>query len=196
MFFRLSLRRILLYVFLCGGAVFFMFSTLQQCSLPNKLKKRPWYFSEGTEFPRAFKGLPNLFPGQTEGDRVIEQLMYVPEDYKGSDSPQKVILAYDGLNTWKQKTGSEAFHGCPVSRCSLTEDEERTRNADAILYKDHFIHSTVSRPPKQVWIMYLLECPYHTQSVQYPNVFNWTATYRRDSDLVAPYEKWTYYNRQ
>lgn len=46
-------------------------------------KKRPWYFSGGTEFPSAFKGLPNLFPDQAEGDRVTEQLMYVPEDYEG-----------------------------------------------------------------------------------------------------------------
>jgi glycoprotein 3-alpha-L-fucosyltransferase len=25
-------------------------------------------------------------------------------------------------------------------------------------------------------------------------VFNWTATYRRDSDIVAPYERWAYYD--
>lgn len=100
------------------------------------------------------------------------------------------------MGTWGQKTGSVAFHGCPVSRCSLTADKGKTMDADAILYKDHFIHPMVSRPPRQVWILYLLECPYHTQLVKYPNVFNWTATYRRDSDLVAPYERWTYYDPQ
>ena len=42
----------------------------------------------------------------------------------------------------------------------------------------------------QVWILYLLECPYHTQHMKYNDVFNWTATYRRDSDVVAPYERW------
>lgn len=42
--------------------------------------------------------------------------------------------------------------------------------------------------------MYHLECPYHTQHVKYNDVFNWTATYRRDSDLVAPYEKFVYYD--
>lgn len=26
------------------------------------------------------------------------------------------------------------------------------------------------------------------------DVFNWTATYRHDSDIVTPYEKWVYYN--
>jgi hypothetical protein len=27
-------------------------------------------------------------------------------------------------------------------------------------------------------------------------VFNWTATYRRDSDIVAPYERWAYYDER
>jgi glycoprotein 3-alpha-L-fucosyltransferase len=45
-----------------------------------------------------------------------------------------------------------------------------------------------------VWILYFLECPYHTQHVKFGDVFNWTATYRRDSDLVAPYERWTYFD--
>lgn len=42
-------------------------------------------------------------------------------------------------------------------------------------------------------MLYFLECPYHTQSVK-SAVVNWTATYRRDSDIVAPYERWQYYN--
>lgn len=41
-------------------------------------------------------------------------------------------------------------------------------------------------------MLYYLECPYHTQSVK--TAVNWTATYRRDSDIVAPYESWQYYN--
>lgn len=45
----------------------------------------------------------------------------------------------------------------------------------------------------QVWMLYFLECPYHTQSVKNA-LINWTATYRRDSDVVAPYERWQYYD--
>ena len=40
------------------------------------------------------------------------------------------------------------------------------------------------------------ECPLHTQMFKYPSVFNWTATYRRDSTIVAPYEYWQYYNNK
>jgi len=46
---------------------------------------------------------------------------------------------------------------------------------------------------RQVWMLYFLECPYHTQSIKNA-LINWTATYRRDSDLVAPYERWQYYD--
>lgn len=42
-------------------------------------------------------------------------------------------------------------------------------------------------------MLYFLECPYHTQSVKNA-LINWTATYRRDSDIVAPYERWQYYD--
>lgn len=46
---------------------------------------------------------------------------------------------------------------------------------------------------RQVWMLYFLECPYHTQNVKNA-LINWTATYRRDSDIVAPYERWQYYD--
>ncbi|PZC76884.1 hypothetical protein B5X24_HaOG204023 [Helicoverpa armigera] len=47
-----------------------------------------------------------------------------------------------------------------------------------------------------IWILYYLECPYHTASLRPSSVdvFNWTSTYRRDSDIVAPYEHWVYYD--
>ncbi|CAG9858493.1 unnamed protein product [Phyllotreta striolata] len=157
---------------------------------------KPWFMTGGTEFPGNYKGPPRLFPDQADGDRIVEQLMYVPEDYQGYDTPEKVILAYNGLGTWNQKSGSGSFHGCPVSRCSLTDDRSKATDADAILYKDHFIHPGVARPMKQIWILYFLECPYHTQGVKFADLINWTATYRRDSDIVAPYERWTYFNPQ
>lgn len=161
-----------------------------------KPKGKAWFFKGGTEYPENSKGHLRLFPEQHEGDRIEEQLMYVPEEFQEYESPEKLILAYNGLGTWAQKSGSLAFHGCPVNRCSLTDDRNKAQDADAILYKDHFIHPGIMRPKNQIWILYFLECPYHTQSIRFANLINWTATYRRDSDLVAPYERWTYYDPQ
>ena len=45
----------------------------------------------------------------------------------------------------------------------------------------------------QVWILYHLESPYHTYPVEPKDVFNWTATYRQDSDIPTPYFRWVYY---
>jgi len=58
----------------------------------------------------------------------------------------------------------------------------------------HILCSLIFTCMFQVWILYFLECPYHTQHVKFNDVFNWTATYRRDSDIVAPYERWAYYD--
>ena len=43
----------------------------------------------------------------------------------------------------------------------------------------------------------IAECPHHTPmfSGSDVSVFNWTATYRRDSTIVTPYEKWVYYDQ-
>jgi glycoprotein 3-alpha-L-fucosyltransferase len=48
----------------------------------------------------------------------------------------------------------------------------------------------------QVWILYLLECPFNTYTFEPKDVFNWTATYRRDSDIPAPYSRWVYYDER
>lgn len=44
---------------------------------------KPWFLSGGTEYPTNFQGTPKLFPDEDDGDRIAEQLMYVPEDYEG-----------------------------------------------------------------------------------------------------------------
>lgn len=45
--------------------------------------KRHWYFSGGTEFPEKTPGPHKLFPYNDPGDRVLEQLMYLPDDFEG-----------------------------------------------------------------------------------------------------------------
>ncbi|KAF7278084.1 glycoprotein 3-alpha-L-fucosyltransferase A-like [Rhynchophorus ferrugineus] len=159
-----------------------------------KPPEKPWFWRDGTEYPTKSKGPSRLFPDQADGDRIVNQLMYIPEDYQGYDSPEKTILLYNGFSGWGQKSGTAAFHQCPVSRCTLTADRSKASEADAILFKDRVVQPGVERPMKQVWILYHLECPYHTQSVKVPDSINWTSTYRRDSDIVAPYEYWMYYD--
>lgn len=67
---------------------------------------------------------------------------------------------------------------CPVDTCMITANREFSTNANLIVYKDLFIPTTIRRPPNQLYMLYYLESPYHTQHLNYPDVFNWTSTYR------------------
>ncbi|XP_074039634.1 glycoprotein 3-alpha-L-fucosyltransferase A [Leptinotarsa decemlineata] len=168
-------------------------ANLNEAKTIKKAHGKPWFMKDGTELPEKHKGPLRLFPDQASGDRIVDQLMYVPEDYQGNNSPEKVILTYTRLSSWGQKSGSSSFNGCPVSRCSLTDDLRKATDADAILFKDRVVQPGVPRPSNQVWIIYHLESPYHTANIKFIDQINWTATYRRDSDIVAPYERWAYY---
>lgn len=50
---------------------------------PPSLAERPYYLIGGTLYPTKSKGPARLFPEQADGDRIVDQLMYVPEDYQG-----------------------------------------------------------------------------------------------------------------
>lgn len=116
-------------------------------------------------------------------------------------NPLKQILLYFGRGNWNDlPMGQTKFFddNCPVNSCSLTINQKDAAVADAILYKDRFAWPKVARPVNQLWILFLLECPLHTQMISKLDreLFNLTATYRHDSDIVTPYEKWITYNRK
>lgn len=162
----------------------------------------PWYFSTGERYPKPAmrnkktkKRVAKLLPSEdTTSDRITNQLMFVPPNYEQvkTENRNKVILLYNGLNQWNVKAGREVFlnNKCPVDTCVLTENRELAAKADMLLYKDHYMSSGSTRSMNQIYMIYYLECPYHTPNMPFSDIFNWTATYRRDSDVVAPYERW------
>ncbi|XP_066999052.2 glycoprotein 3-alpha-L-fucosyltransferase A [Anabrus simplex] len=175
----------------------------------GNVEDRPWYMAGGMRRPqpatrsrKTGRRLARLWPQESpESDRITNQLMYVPpaSSPPGESTRLKKILIYNGLGSWSPlKPGRDVFlqSHCPVDTCTITANKAEAADADLILYKDHFVNPGVQRPPRQVWALYFLECPYHTQHVKFNDVFNWTATYRRDSDIVAPYERWAYYDER
>jgi len=146
-------------------------------------------------------------------DRIINQLMYIPEGYvpfkpgsggkeklekpgNGTKRKNKKIFLFYGRGGWSPEElpmGQDRFllDKCPVNTCELTMDPSDAESADAVFFKDRFQFPDHHRHPRQIWILYLLETPPHTQSFRnLHDVINWTATYRHDSDIVAPYEKY------
>jgi len=46
----------------------------------------------------------------------------------------------------------------------------------------------------QIWILFIVESAYYTDLNVNHDLINWTATYRHDSDIVTPYQRWAYYD--
>lgn len=188
-------------------------------TLQAEPRLRPWFMQGGERRPepapvnkKSGRRIARLWPGEDlESDRITDQLMFLPPKPKAGEAERsasenevstsrlKKIVLYNGLNSWAPlKAGRESFLNakCPVDTCTISTNKGDVIDADAVLFKDHFPTQSQPwrRPSYQVWILYFLECPYHTQHVKFGDVFNWTATYRRDSDLVAPYERWAYFD--
>lgn len=86
---------------------------------------------------------------------------------------------------------------CPVQNCDISGDRSLAPIADVILWQRYISVPFHRRPPNQVWALFFLESPYHTPGIgsftSSKLKLNWTATYRHDSVIVAPYYKYTPY---
>ncbi|KAK3580932.1 hypothetical protein CHS0354_008227 [Potamilus streckersoni] len=141
---------------------------------------------------------------QFDDDRIVAQLEYKPKwleekETKKENLSLKQILLYSGFGNWQVKPGQETFkeQNCRVNTCSLIADRNRAAQADAILFQHSPTRPWFQRPKSQIWILFLLESPNHTPALNgLENLFNWTASYRHDSDIVAPYEKFVRYNER
>ena len=125
-------------------------------------------------------------------DRIERQLRFVAEAVrrkrgKGEAVSVKKILIVGRVSSWNVKEGSTVFEKdrCSVSACEITYDVSQSPEADVVVSKGDVL--PFSQPSWQVRVLYALESPLHTFSR--PTSVNWTATYRHDSTLVAPYEK-------
>ncbi|XP_049856040.1 glycoprotein 3-alpha-L-fucosyltransferase A-like [Schistocerca gregaria] len=158
-------------------------------------KVQPWFMSGGWEWPQPGDGTAprRVWPGEAPAtsDRIVEQLMFSPLRRR----PRRKVVVYNGLASWGDvPTGEEPFAHCPVSECLLSDRRLDAWDADAIIFRDFIPHTPFPRRPEQIWILYMLEPPVYGKRFSRHDVINWTATYRRDSDLVTPYERWVYYD--
>ena len=134
-----------------------------------------------------------------QGDRISAQLNFFPEVNK--TLPPKRILLQQGIAGWNVKAGREAFvkEQCNVQNCELLDFPWRKGTVDARLFKEidigtHNIKDILKEVPRhseQIWMMFALESPAASPDYfQLDHVINWTATYRPDSTIVTPYDKW------
>ena len=83
---------------------------------------------------------------------------------------------------------------CEERRCEVTYDKGLLNSSDAVLVhgiarKPSVEEMTANRPARQRWVFYVKESPttWHSAPPHFDGMFNWTATYRKDSDFFVPY---------
>ncbi|KAM4697163.1 alpha-(1,3)-fucosyltransferase 7 [Rhinophrynus dorsalis] len=83
-----------------------------------------------------------------------------------------------------------------IKGCQLTANRSDYKHADVVVFhhselwgKGHEMPHEV-RPPRQKWVWASLESPSNIQVKKNVNgIFNWTLSYREDSDIFVPYGK-------
>ena len=141
-------------------------------------------------------------PGEPWDDRIEQQLRYLPQRTSESikEDRLRTILVYSSLGA--TPPGREKFQRdkCPIDKCTLTTDVRWIAEADAIVFPYDpgvEVRSWPRRPPHQIWVLSLLESPLNLPSISgLSNQINWTATYRLDSTIVTPYEKFVPYGNK
>lgn len=136
--------------------------------------------------------LTSVWDATSGEDRIYQQITYRPE----VDLSRNRIILISGSGDFDIPRGQEKFiqDQCPIKNCEIHRDDSKSLKADARLFNIQISYSELAlfkRNPGEIWILYILEGPLAT--IDYTllgEVFNWTATYRHDSTIVAPYEKW------
>lgn len=135
----------------------------------------------------------SIWPTQSvASDRIASQLQIKQRVNKRFS----IFVAHEpGL---EEGAGLFQLEQCSVKACAITRNHS---DADALVFvnSDVKVEPSRDRRAQQVWIAYLLESPVHTydsrlkRAYRGVHTFNWTATYRRDSELVTPYAKFVPY---
>ncbi|XP_071085993.1 glycoprotein 3-alpha-L-fucosyltransferase A-like [Haliotis cracherodii] len=115
-----------------------------------------------------------------------------------ADSPHATKrIVWMNVPPWYKTVTS--FAHCYVRSCEISTDEAHISSADAVVVNG--VNLPSSKHPNtdmnQVWIMYGWEAPphYYSNTIFRPDWngrFNWTLTYRLDSDIPFPYNRIVY----
>ncbi|ODM96982.1 Alpha-(1,3)-fucosyltransferase C [Orchesella cincta] len=116
------------------------------------------------------------------GDKALV-LFWTPYFGVRNGNPHKI------LSIAKKSYPEECFRNCEI-----TFDRKRIKEAHAIVLHERDMKKSDMpeiRAASQLWVFLAQESPIVTTNIlkTFPGVFNWTMTYRRDSDVFHPYAK-------
>ena len=125
------------------------------------------------------------------GRTGIKLILFYTKFFNGpwTDFPQVGSLSSPILNE------KFSFEQCEFSKCELTYNKNLVSEASAVGFHAGDITASVPtvRKPHQIWFYYVLESPLNVKSDKKAlnNKFNWTMSYRRDSEIHVPYGSYT-----
>ncbi|XP_063696915.1 glycoprotein 3-alpha-L-fucosyltransferase A-like [Culicoides brevitarsis] len=159
------------------------------------IRRKLYFFKDKSDLYKDIdpNNLPLLPKEDPIGDRVVNQLLYAPPDYENysknlSVDKYKQIYYYDKMWGGFLRYGTEKFKSCLVFTCNITDNIE---NADLVVFFRS--NATARSHPDQLQMFFTMESPLHFN--RFPrNSFDLTSTYKRDSDIVADYSTWLYYD--
>lgn len=111
----------------------------------------------------------------------------------GYSKEWQVILFYTTIfgaratSIWPTKS----LEACTVPWCVISDDKALLLESDAVIFhgRDMPVVLPTQRSTNQRWVYFIQENPHYTspEPSKYNGVFNWTMTYKRSSDVWAPY---------
>lgn len=161
-------------------------------------KPKLWYMN-GTLYPvrTAPDSLARIWPEQAPKSpivRIHNQLMLAPKSVAGTT---KLVVFW---SHWQSiETYEIPMNRCPVNSCMFTSSRDQAQFADAVVFRDTEKllqdYPAYYRKRTQIWIFSNMGLP---EDYVHPiDVYNWTATYRLDSDLpLSKYGFWMYYDQR
>ena len=131
--------------------------------------------------------LKTLFPNPIEyRDRVTDQLRL-----KLKTNKTKVILAYQNN---ADIISNSKLKNCNVNKCEIKTDTSDLLAVDVVFFAGGIsLNSRENVPKEQIWVYYQLESPLNAPISSSNDLVNWTSTFRQDSVINAPYERFTPY---
>ena len=141
--------------------------------------------SKGMSEHRSAGIWPRVY--ETE-DRIQLQLAYT----LAKPATKTKLIFTDTTPTFEY--GTFENDRCAVDQCRFSVNAGDAKKADVIIATSLFTtFFATADPRRQITMLYELEAPFHTSRHLEARV-NWTATYRVDSTIVTPYEKFVFFD--
>ncbi|XP_031569178.1 glycoprotein 3-alpha-L-fucosyltransferase A-like [Actinia tenebrosa] len=121
--------------------------------------------------------------------KVALKYLRTNEKTKLKDQKQEpVILLYTDFFTGPWYLRWDKHYPCRFN-CKFTYNKSVLDTANAVGFHDADLPLVLPKRTKsdQIWFYFNLESPVNSKTGDYRNIFNWTMSYRTDSDVFTPY---------